>query len=111
MFLTLERIKKHLNIDESFTEDDEYLVHLALVAELTVQKHIDCKLDSLCDLNEDGEVDVNSLPQPLIHAMLLFVGDMYQSRESVAFSNAQAIPFNYDYILSLYKNYSNCNNS
>ena len=36
MFLTLKRIKKHLNMDEYFKDDDEYLMFLEDVAEQTV---------------------------------------------------------------------------
>lgn len=103
MFITLERIKQHLNIDEYFTDEDEYLVYLESVAESVVEKHIDNNLSGLCD--EEG-----NLPAPLLHAMLLFIGDMYQSRESVAFSTATELPLSFNYILSLYKNYSNQNN-
>jgi len=47
------------------------------------------------------------LPSPLIQAMLLYIGNMYSSRESIKFSNVQDVPFSYDYLLSLYKNYNN----
>ena len=101
MFLTLERIKKHLNMDEYFTDDDDYLMFLEDVAEQTVQRHIDSNLSVLADEN-GGE-----LPSPLIQAMLLYIGNMYSSRESIKFSNVQDVPFSYDYLLSLYKNYNN----
>ena len=101
MFLTLERIKKHLNIDEYFKDDDDYLMFLGDVAEQTVQRHIDSNLNVLADEN-GGE-----LPSPLIQAMLLYIGNMYLQRESVKFSNVQDVPFSYDYLLSLYKNYNN----
>ena len=101
MFLTLERIKKHLNIDEYFKDDDDYLMFLEDVAEQTVQRHIDSNLNVLADEN-GGE-----LPSPLIQAMLLYIGNMYSSRESIKFSNVQDVPFSYDYLLSLYKNYNN----
>lgn len=101
MFITLELIKKHLNIDEYFEEDDQYLLHLALVAEEVVSKHIDDNLSDLAD--EEG-----NLPAPLQQAMLLFIGDMYQSRESVAYGSTPVeIPLSFSYILSLYKNYLN----
>ena len=99
MYLQLYQIKKHLNINEEWHDDDEYLVDLALVAESVVSQHIDKKLSDLED--EWGHI-----PAPLVHAMLLFIGDMYQSRESVAFTNATEIPFSYEYLLSLYKDYS-----
>lgn len=104
MYLSLKTIKKHLNIDEYYTDDDEYLITLASVAERVVERHIDNNLSNLCDT--DGELEA-----PLVHAMLLFIGDMYQSRESVSFnSQPMTIPFSYDYLLSLYKNYSNFGN-
>lgn len=104
MFIELARIKNHLNIDNYYTDDDEYLLYLEDVAEKVVEKHIDCKLSELCDGNGD-------LPSPLLHAMLLFIGDMYQSREAVAFNSSPLeIPLSFSYLLSLYKNYSNSNN-
>lgn len=101
MFVNLDRIKQHLNIDPDFTGDDEYLIYLEEVAELVIQEHIDNNLSELCD------VDGAELPAPLQHAILLFIGNMYNSRESVSFASAMELPFSYDYLLSLYKNYSN----
>ena len=101
MFIQLYQIKKHLNIDEDFHLDDEYLVDLSIVAEQVVQKHIDNNLDELCAEN-DGE-----LPSPLMHAMLLVIGNFYANRESVAFASSSEIPLSYSYLLDLYKNYNN----
>lgn len=92
-------IKKHLNIDDSFTDDDDYLIELERVALALVEKHIDRPIKDLLD--EGGE-----LPTPLSQAVLLQIGNMYQSRESVAFSNAVELPKSYDYILDMYKDYS-----
>ena len=41
MYLQLYQIKKQLNINEDFHDDDEYLVDLAKVTENIVQKHIE----------------------------------------------------------------------
>lgn len=60
MFLTLEQIKKHLNIDDYFKDDDEYLLFLEDVAEKTVQRHIDSNLSVLAEDNG------GALPAPLI---------------------------------------------
>ena len=98
MFLQLEIIKKHLNIDEFYKADDDYLIYLADVAEKTVEKHIDNELSNLA--NNRGD-----LPSPLLHAMLLFIGDMYANRESISYSSVTEVPFSYDYLLTLYKRY------
>ena len=47
MYLQLYQIKKHLNIDEDFHSDDEYLVELAQAAQNVVEVHLDRPLDSL----------------------------------------------------------------
>lgn len=98
MFLRLSEIKKHLNIDTTFVEDDNYLLELANVCENIVQKHID---HNLSDLKEDGQ-----LPSPLIHAMLLMVASFYAKRESIAFAATSEVPLSYEYLLSLYKDYN-----
>lgn len=103
MYLTLEQIKKHLNIDSSFTDDDDYLLFLYEVAERTVQRHIDSNLSSLA-VEEGGE-----LPTPLLHAMLLYIGNLYAQREAISYSSVIDVPFSYDYLLSLFKNYNNTN--
>ncbi|WP_455094404.1 head-tail connector protein [Prevotella koreensis] len=99
MYLQLYQIKKHLNIDDSFHEDDEYLVDLAKVAENAVQKHIDMDLQLLED--KDG-----TIPMPINQAMLLMIGTFYAKRESIAFANSTEVPLAYNYLLSLYKNYN-----
>ena len=103
MFLSLDTIKKHLNIDEYYHDDDEYLYHLGLVAEKVVEKHIDCDFNSLVD-------EVGMIPAPLLQSMFLFIGNLYQSREAVSFASVNEIPLSFNYILDLYKNYSNDRN-
>ena len=99
MYLQLYQIKKHLNIDEDFHSDDEYLVELAQAAQNVVEVHLDRPLDSL--ENEEGYI-----PSSLTQAMLLLVGTWYANRESVSFASNSVLPHSYDYIIALYKNYN-----
>jgi len=99
MYLQLYQIKKHLNIDEEFHDDDEYLVDLAIVTQNVVQRHIDRPLSELEDEN-------GNIPSALQHAMLMLIGTYYASRESVAFVSSLPLPHAYDYIIALYKNYN-----
>ena len=99
MYLQLYQIKKHLNIDEDFHSDDEYLVELAQAAQNVVEVHLDRPLDSL--ENEEGYI-----PSSLTQAMLLLIGTRYASRESVSFASNSVLPHSYDYIIALYKNYN-----
>lgn len=100
LYVQLYQIKKHLNIDEQFTDDDEYLVGLCEVAQATVETHIDMPLNKLA--KKHG----GKLPSPVFHAILIMIGNLYASRESVSFSgNAVEIPLNYQYLIDLYRNY------
>lgn len=99
-YITLNQLKSHLNIDSDFTADDNLLEMYGDVAEAVVQRHL-CIL--LSELVDGGGV----LPPPVQQAILFYAGNLYNTRESVSFGTApQNIPFTYQYLLDLYKNYS-----
>jgi len=100
MYTTLETIKNHLHIDLDYTGDDTYLLYLYTVAEATVQREI-------CQMVEDLEDTEHNIPAPLVHAMLLYIGDLYNSREGNAYGvNVSTVPFSYQYLTDLYHNYA-----
>lgn len=98
-YLTIEILKKHLNIDDYFHDDDEYIRQLGDTAEQMVDEHINNNLEKVVEDN-DGQI-----PGPLRHAMMLLVGNLYQNREGVAFATATQIPHSYEYLLFPYKSY------
>ena len=100
-YLNLDLIKKHLNIDEDFHDDDDYLTLLGDVVEQVTERHIDDSFQ-LIMLKNRGK-----FPPTLMQAMLLLVGNYYNNRESVAFTGVSELPQSYFYLLSLYQNYGN----
>ena len=99
MYLELQQVKKHILVDETFTDDDNYIQSLMDVAEASVSKHIDCPL--ACIEQEDG-----TLPPPVVHAMMLMVGNLYANREPVAVGVSVAeLPLSYNYLVNLYRKY------
>ena len=102
MYLTIAQAKKHLNLEDDFIEDDDYISDLIDVSECVVENHIHQKLIDLAAAN-DG-----ILYPSIIHACLLMLGNFYVNREIVSFSTKTlAIPFNYQYLLDPYINYLN----
>ena len=99
MYVTLEQAKKHLNIDSDFNEDDDYIRQLINVAEIAVEKHIDCDLST--QVHEQG-----NLAYRLIQTMLLIIRNMHANRESVSLSQMHELPLAYSYILDMYKDYT-----
>ena len=98
-YLNLDLIKKHLNMDESFHDDDSYLEALGDVVEEVTEKHIDVSLKKLTAENN------GKIPTPLKQAMLLLLATYYSNRENIAFASSSEIPLSYSYLLSLYQNY------
>ena len=98
--LTLKLIKEHLNLDNDFTMDDEYLSMLGDVVEKVVERHID---DSFAYL---ASVNGGKLPTPLIQAMLLLLGTYYANREHIAFNANYEVGNSYTFLIDLYRNYS-----
>jgi len=105
-YLTLPLIKKHLNIDDYYEADNTYLEQLGDAAEVILAQHLESDLASIAADNE------GSLPAPLIQAMLLMVGTLYISRETITFGSAMQIPLGwggnaYQYLIDPYINYKN----
>lgn len=97
MYVTLKESKKHLQIDDSYKDDDEYIIYLIQVAEDAVEQTLNIPLSSLL---KDGY-----LPKSIIHSILLMVSNLYSNREPVAFSNPVKVPYTIEYLLGFYKHY------
>lgn len=98
MYITLCEAKKHLLIDNSFKDDDEYILALIDAAEEAVSINLCVQLDSI---TEGGE-----LPPSVKAAILLLIGNFYANREPVAYTSVNKVPYTYDYLISLNKNYA-----
>lgn len=97
--LDLKLVKKHLNLENEFTDDDIYIMGLCEAAEEVVKNAI--MPDSQDDLlDEEGDY----LPN-VRHAILLLVGTWYANRETVSYGVANKIPHGFDYIIQQIKTY------
>lgn len=100
MYIQLDYAKKHLNIEDDFKEDDEYILGLIEVAESAVRVHINEDFASIAEKNG------GCLPAPILQAALLMIGNLYTNREPLG-SKLQELPLSYQYLIDLYKNYNN----
>ena len=83
MYITVEDLKKHLNVDHS--EDDAYIEELAEVAEDAVAEYLNRPLADFVD-------GAGALKASVRHAIRLLVGTWYANRESVAFASPYVMP-------------------
>ena len=98
MYITLEEAKKHLLVDPDFNEDNEYIQSLINTAEEAVSLNINTKLTAIADGGE--------LPSSVKSAVLLLIGNLYANREPVAYTAVNKVPYTFDYLIALNKNYS-----
>lgn len=97
-YITLDEVKKHLNINLEFTDDDAYLSSLILAAQEVVSKYIDYPLTQLEDAN-------GAIPMSLKFAMMLWIGTIYSVRESVSSMSMTAVPHSLELLCDLYRDY------
>lgn len=96
-YITLEEIKKHLNID--FSDDDTYLSDIVLVAQMSVEKAINAELVSY-------EMEGGALNPMLKHAIKILAGNFYANREPVSFATPNVIPYTLTYLIRPFKQYT-----
>lgn len=98
MYLTLGETKRFLLIDDEFTLDDQLIISLIETAENAISKAINKPLYAC--VTQEG-----LLPATIKQSILLMVGNLYNSRESVAPVQMYNVPKSLDWLISLDRHY------
>lgn len=94
-WLTLEKIKAQLRIEQDFTLEDDILEMYGESAE-------DSVLDIIRRSYEDVLEKYGKVPTPLIHASLMLVDISYKERGPVSSQNLYQVPYAVDFKLKPY---------
>lgn len=100
-YATLDMAKRHLNIEDAFTEDDSYIEALIDVAEERVAAELCISVDEISNINKGGEV-----PSTLIHAILLTIAAYYTNREDVTTAQTKPLEYGVKYLTQLWRNFT-----
>lgn len=90
MELNISYLKKQLNIESSWLEDDEMLAQAITVAELSTQHYID-------------ETVAISEHEDLKQAIIMLAAHIFLNKLTVSYLKPDEVPFSYKYLLSPYK--------
>jgi hypothetical protein len=107
ILIPLSLAKKHLNIETSFTDDDDYITELIDICLESIKVY--CDQDWLdIDFTLPANTGLTELryPEPIKWAALLMVSHLYNNREPVSFGSAIKIPYSYELLLNPYINYN-----
>ena len=109
-YINLEDAKQHLRVD--FADDDAYIMSILSAAEATIESEIGDPPNPKED--EEGEPIIGlralededgNLPGPVRQAILLKLGDFYNSREDMVFGvSVNKLPGGIDKLLSKFLN-------
>lgn len=94
-WLTLEKIKEQLRIDQNFTLEDNILTMYGESAEESV-------LDIIRRSHEEVLEKYGKVPTPLVHASLMLVDISYKERGPVSSQNLYQVPYAVDFKLKPY---------
>lgn len=96
-YLTLDEIKKQLNVDEYYTGDDDFLELVGESVEDITANLLDCSLDDL-------SAQYGGLPAGVRHAMRMLCDYAY-SQQRGSSNESNDIPNAIITILKLYRNF------
>lgn len=102
LYATLEMAKRHLNIEDAFTEDDLYIGSLIDVAEEKVAAELCMSKEDMGSINGDG----GTIPSPILHAILLTIGAYYTNREDITTVQTRPLEYGVKYLTQLYRNFT-----
>lgn len=101
LYATLDMAKRHLNIEDAFTDDDLYIDSLISVAEEKVAAELCVSVGDLATIN-GGE----TIPAPLLQAVLLTIGAYYTNREDITAVQTRPLDQGVKHLTQLYRDFS-----
>ncbi len=105
-YTSLSELKQHLNIEETFTDEDQYLSELISVVEMAVFEYCNGGIEtSLITVEINGQT-VKALPKTIKWASLLLAQHLYLNRGIVSFAQGFEIPYSFKFLLNFYRIYT-----
>lgn len=99
-YICIEKLKKHLNIESAYIDDDDYLMGLIDVATFSIANYLE--LEDLTSL----ELKSGMLHPSIMHAILLFSGHLYANREPITYGTPSIIPYTFAFLVQPFKRYN-----
>lgn len=95
MNITITQLKRQLNIESTFTDDDAILQHFLDVAEQSVYNY--------CGTTGLTMYDDITMPISISQAVILLASHFYLNRNMVSFGQGTEIPYSFRFLLDPYR--------
>ena len=97
MSISIKDMKRQLNIELSYTDDDATLQRYIDIATISVQTY--------CNDGLSGYTGSTSIPLPVEQSIILLATHFYINRNMVSFGQGTEIPYSFRFLLDPYKNF------
>jgi len=98
--MNIAELKRQLNIESDFTDDDILLQHYLNVAEESTLNYLNLYTGST------SGVTGSTRPVSIDQAVLLLASHFYVTRQLVSYGQAYKIPYTMEYLLNAYKEFT-----
>ena len=103
--ITLAELHTQVNLDQNYTDDDDYLLALLAACVVAVKNRIfDTTKNDITEPIE-GDLEGENSNAPLRQAVLLLIANFYANREPVAYVQTYTVPYTFDFLIAPYINY------
>jgi len=92
--VTIEELKRNLNMECDYKEEDIYLKQIINVATEAVFNYLGKNIDDF----------KTYIPETVRFSIIILATQYYENRSSIAFSGVNEIPYSFQFLLSPYKN-------
>lgn len=95
MELTIDNLKKQLNIELEWLDDNILLQNYLDIATTAVSNYLDLDAEDVAALPENNTINA---------AIILLAAHFYSNRNMVSMANASEMPYSFKFLLDFYKN-------
>lgn len=97
MNVNINQLKRQLNIELDYVDDDAILQHMLNVATLSVQTYLGSNALT-------GYTD-NTIPVSIEQAVIMLAAHFYLNRNMVSFAQGTEVPYSFRFLLDPYKDF------
>jgi hypothetical protein len=98
--MNIQELKRQLNIEAEYTDDDIILQQYLNVAESSVLNYLNYYTGST------SGVTGTNMPAPVLQGILLFAAHLYTTRQIISYGQGYKIPYTFEFLLNPYKEYT-----
>lgn len=97
--MNIQELKRQLQIEPDYTDEDIQLQHYLNVADQAVLNYLNIT-------GSTSGVTGTNMPAPVLQGILLFAAHLYTTRQIISYGQGYKIPLTFEFLLNPYKEFT-----